>query len=173
MLINFVEDGFVSHAGQPRLDDQEYARTLDNVVVACVDCGVVCDGQLLLGYRTQEPYKNGWWVMGGRMMPGEAFEVTAQNVLRRELGLEIPEQERFKYLFTGNFIWHTRAQEPIEHGCHMIGVTLWVLITSEEKACIQHKQDFAKLVWADLSSIRANESYHPATRLVATKIQHG
>lgn len=167
MLIHFAEPAFISRAGHPRLNDRQYGLTLDNCVIACVDCAVIFAGQLLLGYRSEEPYKDGWWIMGGRMMPGESFQDTAQRILEREVGLKIRQQGRFIELFTGSFPWPRRAQKPVNNGCHMIGVTFLVRISPKEKAGIRLTRDFARLEWVGLDALQQDTNYHPSTRSVA------
>lgn len=147
---HFAEPGFVSHA--KRVSDEEYARTLDTVVVSCVDCVLVHRGRMLIGFRASEPYV-GWWVIGGRMHPGEDFCETAQRITKRETGLYISDSSRFEYLNTISYVWARRAQAPQDHGCHMIGNNLIIILSDEEMSATKKTSDFTELKWIKPSKV--------------------
>ena len=92
-MIHIEEPGFVNRS--KRLTDDLYAQVLDSVVVACVDCAVVCNGKIFLGKRTDMPARDEFWVQGGRMQVGIDPRQTAQTILKREIGLEIMQLEEF------------------------------------------------------------------------------
>lgn len=105
----YFEFGFTPRAG--RADEATYGAILDTVVVCCVDCVVVHRRKLLLGLRTQYPFK-GWWVMGGRMRPEERYKETARRVVEREVGLRIVDPRRFVYIDHACYGWTHREQLP-------------------------------------------------------------
>ncbi|MEK6883755.1 MAG: NUDIX domain-containing protein, partial [Nanoarchaeota archaeon] len=93
---HFHEKGFIPHS--EFLSEENYAMVLDNVVVTCVDiCVINTKGQILLGKRTWYPMPN-WWIIGGRMKPGESFNESASRNIKRELGLNIS-PDRFERLW--------------------------------------------------------------------------
>lgn len=167
--LHFAEPGFVSHA--ERVSDEEYARILDNVVVSCVDCVLVHRGHMLIGFRASEPYV-GWWVIGGRMRPGERFEETAQRVTERETGLHITDPSRFEYLNTISYVWTRRAQPPQHHGCHMIGSNLIVILSDEEASSIQKTAEFTELKWVAPHEVlrTGNPKFHEAIQYFAREV---
>lgn len=166
----YLESGFVPRA--TRVPDAMYQVVLDNIVVCCVDCAVVCQGLLLLGRRTQYPYK-GWWVMGGRMQPGERYEMTAQRVVEREVGLRINELGRFVYIDTAAYLWARREQNPQEYGCHMEGNTFFVEISKEERSMVRNDLGaFEALRWVTPEEVmKWDAMHHPSMQVVAAHVQ--
>ena len=163
---HFAEPGFVFRAGW--VTDEEYERILDQVVVSCVDCILVHAGRMLVGLRTQEPYR-GWWVIGGRMRPGESFAMTGQRVVERELGLHIP-LSRFCYVSTISYVWARRAQPSPERGCHMIGNNLLGRLSDAEVSAITATPDFAELKWIDPRDVVQSSEFHPAIKQFAQHV---
>lgn len=165
----YIEGGFVSLASH--VDDTTYEVILDNIVVCCVDCVVVHREKILLGLRKEYPYK-GWWVMGGRMWPGESYRHTAQRVVEREVGLRIEDRQRFIYIDTAGYVWTHRAQAPEEHGCHMEGNNFFLQISDAEHARIRPRaDDFAELRWVKPNDILSDETHHASIRVFAKYVQ--
>lgn len=163
---HFVRGNFRSQA--THMSDKEYAKVLDNIVVACVDCIIVnLEGKMLLVRRVQEPLL-GWSVPGGRMLPGESFEDTAARKVKDELDLTIS-PDRFQQLPVGatSWVFDTRAQEPQDYGCHMIGIEVLLRITREEITAIQLTKDHEDLQWLDPQKIVPSYPLHPAVRQYA------
>ena len=76
----FEKGNFETHSN--RMDDKDYAGVLDNIVIAAIDCIIINDkSDILLGKRTREPLPS-WWIIGGRMKPGESFENAASRKLK-------------------------------------------------------------------------------------------
>lgn len=161
----YLDPGFTSRA--TRIPDELYGIVLDNIVVCCVDCMVISDGKMLLGLRTQYPYK-GWWVMGGRMRPGELYEEAARRVLEREVGLRIEDPERFRYIDTACYSWTHREQEPQEHGCHTESNNFCVQISADEAARVRNTTEFSETRWMEPKDIIGNDDYHPSIQYLAT-----
>ncbi len=164
----YRESGLVTAAS--RVPDNLYGTVLDNIVVCCVDCVVVNSGRLLLGRRTQYPYK-GYWVMGGRMKPGEWYEETARRVVEQEVGLRIEDLDRFEYIDTACYVWARREQPPQKHGCHMEGNNFLVVISDAEAALIRpSSEDFAELVWLPTEGGLGTMDCHPSIRFLASYV---
>ncbi len=155
---HFVTGNFKSHADF--LSNKDYAKVLDNIVISCIDCMIINKGRILLGKRTYEPQPD-WWTIGGRMKPGESFEVAAARNVRREIGLNI-EPSRFSYFSTYSFVWMRRAQTPKNHGSHTISIVMIVDISDIEAETIKLDKEFEKTQWIMPEDIIArSEKFHP------------
>lgn len=166
---HFVTGNFRSRA--THLGAVAYGRMLDNLVIACVDCILLCQGKILLGQRVREPQAD-WWVIGGRMRPGESFPVSARRKCREELGLNIA-PNHFHYLTTTSLVFAKRAQPPQHHGCHTISVTLWANITPRQAAHIHPNDEYRALRWQPLGQVIDDRTLHPALRYYAREIIAG
>jgi len=165
---------FVTGDFRPRathLDDTKYGRMLDNLVIACVDSLLLCQGKILLGQRVREPQAD-WWIIGGRMRPGESFEETAARKCREELRLNIA-PSRFHYLTTTSLVFAKRAQPPQHHGCHTISVTMWANITPRQAARIHPNDEYRAVRWQPLRQVMGDRKLHPALRQRARDVLAG
>ncbi len=161
---HFIENGFKSHA--KFIDDASYGMILDNIVFACVDIVLLNEArEMLLGKRVALPYPD-WWIIGGRMLPGENFEESAARLLKRELDLTMP-TARFQYLCAYSLVWAKRAQPPKKNGSHNIAITMIAKISDEEKEGIEIKpKEYRSLRWVNLDEI-TNGNFHPALIMLA------
>lgn len=156
-----------------RLTDGEYGNiVLPNVVVACVDAVLQCDGKLLLGKRMSEPYLGGWAYSGGRMIPGESYGMSASRHVMRDLGLRIS-PKCFSFVRSDSWVWSLRDQKPKEWGCHMNGVTVTAAIAPKEAVKTASRGDFSEVRWWHPRDVLMNRRIHPAVRKAAGDILSG
>lgn len=164
---HFVQEGFVSRA--KFLPDDVYAQVLDSIVTACADAVLMnSKGEMLIGKRAVEPHPD-WWIIGGRMRPGESFEHAAARNIKRELGVDI-EPSRFKYLCTYSLVWARRAQPPHENGSHTVSITMLVRVTDEEVGLIKHNEEYETLKWVYPTEFIFDDTFHPALGMVAKNV---
>lgn len=166
---HFVTGSFKSHA--THLSDEDYGILLDTVAIACVDIVVLNQyDEMLLGKRTREPQPD-WWIIGGRMIPGESFEQAAARNLLRELGLDI-EPNRFHYLDTFSLVWSKRTQPPQNNGCHTISITMFVTLTDREITTITPNDEYSELKWRSLRDIVTSDLHTMVISCAQTRIAH-
>jgi len=68
------------------IPESEYQNILKMMPVFCVDFLIKCKDKYLLIKRTQEPVKDVYWVIGGRMHFKETVKDLASRVQIREIG---------------------------------------------------------------------------------------
>lgn len=74
------------------IPDGLYKQILSVLPVVCVDIVIRNEsGQYLLARRKNEPLKGEWWVVGGRILHGEAVREACVRKTLEEVGLEIDE----------------------------------------------------------------------------------
>lgn len=162
-VAHFVTGRFRSRARF--LEEQDYSMVLDNVVIGCVDIVVINSGEMLLGKRTCEPQPD-WWIIGGRMMPGEKPEESASRNIKRELGLNI-KPSRLSYLGTYSFVWSTRAQKPKHHGGHCVSITMVLVLKEGEAERINPNEEYGPIRWLNPRAVIRKRDFHPAVRKYA------
>jgi len=54
-----------------KISNELYDQILENIPICCVDIIVSHNGKVLLIHRKEEPAKDKWWVVGGRILKGE------------------------------------------------------------------------------------------------------
>jgi colanic acid biosynthesis protein WcaH len=69
---------------------EDYKKIVAVLPILCVDI-IIKNGQgeYLLIKRANEPLKDQWWVIGGRVLKGESLEDAAKRKVQEEVGLEI------------------------------------------------------------------------------------
>jgi ADP-ribose pyrophosphatase YjhB (NUDIX family) len=163
---SYIESGYAPHP--VFLDDQTYGQVLDSVVITCVDIVLVHNDRILLGKRAWHPQAD-WWLIGGRMKPGEELEATAARNLKRELGLTIA-LDRFSYLTAFSTAWRLRRHEPADHGTHTTSFVLTVTLTDAEAAGIKLNEEYTEQQWLSAQDILAESKFHAALHQCAAAI---
>ncbi len=80
------------------IPEEEYARIMEVLPVLCVDVVVQNSrNEYLLIRRANEPLKDQWWVIGGRVLKGETLEQAAIRKVREEVGLKVDFVEPIGY----------------------------------------------------------------------------
>lgn len=159
---HFTTGKFQSHA--TFVKDELYGLMLDNIVKACTDVLLECEGKLLIGKRNVHPQKDWWFGCGGRMKPGETPPEAVARHLSREVGLVLKPTElhRIEYVGCYSYLWRLRQQPPTENGTADISVVHTLTITEEAKGKLSLCRDeYDDSVWADPEHI-IHGNYHPA-----------
>ncbi len=133
LIRSYTEDGYQSIPPM-RLSDEEYGKGLQCFVPACTDIVPIDRDQrtIYLARRRAKPM-NGWWWLGGRMVPHETKNLSAARRFERETTLLLPET-RFGLAAVLDYRWKDREQQPQTVGCHMLAYTFTVELTSDELA---------------------------------------
>ena len=76
----------------------DYAQITKVLPILCVDVIVENSmGEYLLVKRANEPLKDQWWVVGGRVLKGETLEQAAIRKVKEEVGLKVDFVEPIGY----------------------------------------------------------------------------
>ncbi|OGH69088.1 MAG: hypothetical protein A2754_01780 [Candidatus Magasanikbacteria bacterium RIFCSPHIGHO2_01_FULL_47_8] len=127
---HFVEEGWKGRVKSERLTNEEFGRVRDNVVPTCVDVAVVNAGRILLCQRTIQPLKGQWWMIGGRMLPGESPTEAASRKLAQDTGITIA-PGAFVFLGVSSTVFVVRNEPPQENGSHTVNLTYGVELSDE------------------------------------------
>ncbi len=148
------------------MGDREYAKVLDSIVKATTDVVIINPkGEMLLGKRSYYPAK-GWWIIGGRMVPGEKVQEAAARNIKRELKLIIS-PKRFSYLGTYSLVWPKRRQIPEENGTHDMLIMMALFIGHREAAAIKLNEEHEGIKWQKLELTAKDAKLFPALRQCA------
>jgi ADP-ribose pyrophosphatase YjhB (NUDIX family) len=66
-----------------------YGEIASRLPIVCVDLLIWRDKKLLLVKRKNDPLKNQWWVVGGRVLLGEDPKDAARRKAKEEVGLDL------------------------------------------------------------------------------------
>jgi ADP-ribose pyrophosphatase YjhB (NUDIX family) len=157
------------------LPDAVFGQALDALVIACTDVVLVHQTEVLLAKRCRYPIQD-WWVIGGRMVPGESPQKTAQRKVQEEAGVALSEA-RFHFVGVYSTFFVPRLQPVAEHGLHSINLTYWVELTPEERSRLHliasEYTDWHWFAWAEvLKILNTNTPNHrPLLRVLADVCQ--
>jgi colanic acid biosynthesis protein WcaH len=80
------------------IDSDFYQKILEVMSILCVDVIIKNrSGQYLLIRRANEPLKDEWWVVGGRVLKGESLEEAAIRKVREEISVEVHDMQPIGY----------------------------------------------------------------------------
>ena len=69
------------------LDPQTFKSVIENTPLVSIDLCLFCNGQILLGKRSNEPLKGKWFTPGGRIHKNETWQDALLRIVEVELGL--------------------------------------------------------------------------------------
>jgi ADP-ribose pyrophosphatase YjhB (NUDIX family) len=133
---HFAEPRSLNQNSNPStfLPEPEYGLALDALVITCVDVLLVQGNTVLLGKRRRPPNPD-WWLVGGRMIPGESPLAAAQRKVKEEAGLSLA-GDRFYYIGTYSTCFAERQQPPQNHGLHSVNLTYYAPISEAEQYAV-------------------------------------
>ena len=77
---------------------EQYTQIIEVLPILCVDVVVQNSrGEYLLIKRANEPRKDQWWVIGGRVLKGETLEEAALRKVSEETALKVETMQPFGY----------------------------------------------------------------------------
>ena len=84
------------------IPEEEYQKILKTMPVFCGDFLIFAEKKYLLIKRKEEPVKDVYWVIGGRLRFKETMAELAERVMKQEIGRSFPE---FKMIGYSNYIF--------------------------------------------------------------------
>lgn len=72
-----------------------YIKICKNIPILCVDIIIKYKNKFLLVKRKNEPLKNSWWLVGGRIKINENGIIAAKRKLNEEINLKV---QKFKFV---------------------------------------------------------------------------
>jgi ADP-ribose pyrophosphatase YjhB (NUDIX family) len=115
-----------------RLPTQIYSQALDHLVIACVDIVLTYQTKIFLAKRSHPP-RPSWWILGGRMVAGEAPLAAASRKIREEAALNVS-SDRLQFVGVYSTCFADRQQPPQQNGLHSLNITYQVELATIEKA---------------------------------------
>lgn len=151
-VLHFEEEGRKSPTcNGDRMSEEDYSAALDNLVITCVDVVLTLEGKVLLGKRNVYPRKT-WWVIGGRMLPGEEPIYAAKRKLIDEAGIDI-DVFRLKYIGCYSTCFAFRQQEPQRNGSHTLNLTYQLELKKHESQIELKNSEYETSRWFEIREI--------------------
>ena len=100
------------------LNSAPYQKIHNSLPIVCVDIVLkTAEGKFLLVKRKEEPAKDNWWLVGGRVFKNESLESAARRKVQEEIGLVV---EKVEKLIGGYELIFKEDPYGHENGTHTI-----------------------------------------------------
>ena len=139
------------------LDVQTFKTVIENAPLVSIDICLVCDSQVLLGKRTNEPLKGEWFTPGGRIHKNETWQDALLRIAEVELGLSGIAVEGFSLMG----MWdHFYSNSALDHNTSTHYVNLPHYAEFKSRPQITLDDQHGEFEWFDLSVVAKDEKFH-------------
>jgi len=140
------------------LDAQTFKTVIENTPLVSIDLCLICNGQILLGKRRNEPLKGTWFTPGGRIHKNETWQGALLRIAEVELGLSGIAVEDFSLMG----MWdHFYTNSAVDQGISTHYVNLPHYAEFKSKPQIALDDQHGEFKWFDLSVASNDEKLHP------------
>lgn len=143
------------------LEVQTFKTVIENTPLVSIDLCLVCNGQIFLSKRRNDPLKGRWFTPGGRIHKNETWQDALLRILEVELGLTGIELEDFTLMGIWDHFYSNSALDQ-NISTHYVNLPHFAEIKSKPRVVLDDQHDEFK--WFDLSAIANDEKFHPYVR---------
>ena len=147
------------------LDVQTFRVVLENSPLVSIDICLVCDGQILLGDRNNEPLKGEWFTPGGRIHKNETWQDALLRIAEVELGLVDTAVESFSLMGMWDHFYNNSALDQ-NRSTHYVNLPHYAELQSRPQITLDDQH--GEFEWFDLSVVSNDEKFHPYMRNYAS-----
>ncbi len=143
------------------LNTPTFKTVIESVPLVSIDLCLVCDGQILLCKRTNEPLKGEWFTPGGRIHKNETWQDALLRIVEVELGLSGIAVEDFSLMGMWDHFYNNSAYDE-NTSTHYVNLPHYVEFKSKPKITLDAQH--AEFKWFDLSVVSNEDKSHPYIR---------
>ena len=138
-----------------------FKTVIENTPLVSIDLCLVCDGQVLLGKRTNEPLKGEWFTPGGRIHKNETWQDALLRIVKAELGLCDTAVESFSLMGVWDHFYNNSALDQ-DISTHYVNLPHYAEFQSKPKITLDDQH--GEFEWFDLSVVSGDDKFHPYMR---------
>ena len=143
------------------LELQTFKTVVENTPLVSIDLCLVCNGQIFLSKRRNDPLKGRWFTPGGRIHKNETWQDALLRILEVELGLTGIDLEDFTLMGIWDHFYSNSALDQ-NISTHYVNLPHFAEIKSKPRVVLDDQHDEFK--WFDVSVIANDEKFHPYVR---------
>lgn len=143
------------------LDPQTFKTVTENTPLVSIDLCLICNGQILLGKRSNEPLKGRWFTPGGRIHKNETWQDALLRIADVELGLSGIAVEDFVLMGVWDHFYNNSALDQ-NTSTHYVNFPHYAEFKSRPQITLDDQH--VELEWFDLSLVAKDEKFHPYMR---------
>ena len=147
------------------LDSENFKTIVANTPLVSIDLCIICNSQILLGKRNNEPLKGIWFTPGGRILKNETWQDCLCRVASSELLMEVQDPNDFCLMGIWDHFYQNSAIDE-EISTHYVNLPHCIFLKKKPNYQIdgQHKE----ISWFDLQEVASNSSFHKYMRIYAS-----
>jgi colanic acid biosynthesis protein WcaH len=147
------------------LDAKTFRTVIENTPLVSLDLCLVCDGQLLLCKRNNDPLKGEWFTPGGRIHKNETWQDALLRIAEAELGLSGIAVEDFSLMGMWDHFYNNSALDQ-NTSTHYVNLPHYAEFKSRPQITLDDQH--AEFEWFDLSVVAKDEKFHAYMRNYAS-----
>ena len=147
------------------LDVQTFKAVIENTPLVSIDLCLVCNGQILLGKRRNDPLKGRWFTPGGRIHKNETWQGALLRIAEVELGLSGIEVEDFSLMGMWDHFYNNST--PSENiSTHYVNLPHYICMKYRPDLKLDYQHN--AMAWFDLEEVSNNSDFHEYIRNYAS-----
>ena len=139
------------------LDSKNFKIIIENAPLVSIDLCIICDSQVLLGKRNNEPLRGVWFTPGGRILKNEAWQDALLRIAEVELGLTDIAVEDFSLMGMWDHFYSNSALDQ-NTSTHYVNLPHYAEFKSKPQITLDDQHGEFK--WFDLSVVSNDEKFH-------------
>ena len=139
------------------LDAQTFKTVIENTPLVSIDLCLVCDDQLLLGKRNNDPLKGEWFTPGGRIHKNENWQHALLRIVKVELCLSDTAVESFSLMGVWDHFYNNSALDQ-NISTHYVNLPHYAEFKSKPQITLDDQH--GEFEWFDLSVLAKDERFH-------------
>ena len=154
--------------GSQILDSKTFKIVIENTPLVSIDLCLVCNDQILLGKRNNEPLKGRWFTPGGRIYKNESWQTALQRIALDELGLRPNDCAHFELMGVWDHFYPNSAPDK-SISTHYVNLPHFTVY--ESKPTISTDDQHHKMDWFDLDLVASDKRFHQYLRNYAVYLK--
>ena len=143
------------------LDSKNFKIIIENAPLVSIDLCIICDSQVLLGKRNNEPLRGVWFTPGGRILKNEAWQDALLRIAEVELGLTDIAVEDFSLMGMWDHFYSNSALDQ-NTSTHYVNLPHYAEFKSKPQIALDDQH--GEFEWFDLSVVAKDGKFHNYTR---------
>ena len=139
------------------LDAQTFKTVIENTPLVSIDLCLICNGQILLGKRSNEPLKGTWFTPGGRIHKNETWQDALFRIAEVELGLGDTAVESFSLMGVWDHFYNNSALDQ-NISTHYVNLPHYKEFKSRPQITLDDQH--GEFRWFDLPEVSNDEKAH-------------
>ena len=139
------------------LDAHTFKTVIENTPLVSIDLCLVCEGQLLLGKRINDPLKGEWFTPGGRIHKNETWQHALLRIVKAELGLCDIEVENFSLMGMWDHFYNNSALDQ-NTSTHYVNLPHYAEFKSKPQITLDDQH--GTFNWFDLAVVSNDEKFN-------------